>query len=315
VSRKSASATVAGALAAFIERPTWGQAELARHLGVTSRALKRCLEDLAEVVPLEREEEPPAVYWSVPHVWVPKGLVLTGEQVPELLRILIRSKGSTSRDKLIRAVSACISGAEAPDASRVVTPTTRPEERLLSILEDAAARRVPVRMRYHSASTGALDERVVSVENTVEGDRVRFVGTCHASGRLQWFRVDGVTEAVLDPTLAFVAAPDGAANRFISESVDGFHDGEPTDCVVFVRDPEARWVVKNLPTPMTQHRVEGGVRLSKFCAGGPVVARWVLGLGDAAIAESPRLRRTVVEIATRALQRHSDETAAVNPDI
>jgi len=66
MSRRAPTETVAGVVGAFLERRTWSQAELAKRLELSVPALRKRLEELAGPLRLEREEDHPHVYWSVP---------------------------------------------------------------------------------------------------------------------------------------------------------------------------------------------------------------------------------------------------------
>jgi hypothetical protein len=58
---------------------------------------------------------------------------------------------------------------------------------------DAAATKQVVKMRYFTASRGSDEWRHVSVHRVLAGPPVRFIGTCHRSSTLKWFRVDSTT--------------------------------------------------------------------------------------------------------------------------
>jgi hypothetical protein len=84
--------------------------------------------------------------------------------------------------------------------------------------------------------------------------------------------------------------------------LDGFHQGgQAVPSAFTVLGPEARWVAETLPAPMTQEPVPGGVRLSATTAGVLPLARFVVGLGRAARAETPELRAMVEALARGAL--------------
>lgn len=102
-------------LKAFLDKRTWAQAELARHVGAATPAVQKRLRELQESgIPLERESEHPHVYWSVPNNGYPGGVLFTGEQVKQLVRQLARVPKSKVRDQLIQTadVSTQRDGAE-----------------------------------------------------------------------------------------------------------------------------------------------------------------------------------------------------------
>jgi hypothetical protein len=73
-----------------------------------------------------------------------------------------------------------------------------------------------------------------------------------------------------------------------------------------VRDPDARWVKANLPLPMASVAIAGGLRFSTETRAVRQLARFVLGLGGVASAETPELRRLVRELAEAALAATQD---------
>ncbi len=82
--RRTSSETIAKIIMALLERRTWTQAALARRVDVKPRTIRTQLLDLLQAgVPLEREEDHPHVYWSVPRGWFPGGHVLDDEQIAQ----------------------------------------------------------------------------------------------------------------------------------------------------------------------------------------------------------------------------------------
>jgi DNA-binding HxlR family transcriptional regulator len=68
---RSASKSVVDILRAFQECRTWRQVDLARHIGVEVRAVRRRLLELEDVglLALSMDREHPHVYWSVRKGW------------------------------------------------------------------------------------------------------------------------------------------------------------------------------------------------------------------------------------------------------
>jgi hypothetical protein len=67
VSKRSAAETVSRIFRALVDNRSGSQAELARKVGVSVRALRTRLVELATGgMPLERDEASPLVVWSVP---------------------------------------------------------------------------------------------------------------------------------------------------------------------------------------------------------------------------------------------------------
>lgn len=308
--RRTSTETIVAIVQAFLAQRTWQQAELARRVEVQVPTLrKRLLELSTEGFPLSSEEDHPHVYWSVPQSWFPGGVLLAERDALALVRLLARLPGSPARDQLLRVVLASRPrGATA--SAPVVTPTVSPaDEAHLVTVEDAAAQRITLHMRYFSASRGAMDRRRTSVQRVVAGPPARFLAVCHRSGDLKWFRLDNVAEAVLDREDPFRAADERAVDEVLRTSVEGYHDAA-TPCAVrfFVRDPESRWVRGNLPAPMSVEPIAGGILVSAETGALLPLARFVVGLGAAARVETPALRALVEELARGALGAIADAT-------
>ena len=71
--QRSQTETVVAIYQAFIQSHTWKQADLARHVEVSTEALRRVLTELQEKgMPLDRDDsDRPHVYWSGPKGWFP----------------------------------------------------------------------------------------------------------------------------------------------------------------------------------------------------------------------------------------------------
>jgi hypothetical protein len=109
--------------------------------------------------------------------------------------------------------------------------------------------------------------------------------------------------ARLDATEPFLDVRDEEVAAFQRESLDGFHQGLPAQALVFtVRDPESRWVGRNLLEGMVSEPLGLGIRVTAKTAAPLRVARFVVGLGGAACAETRALAVLVRELATGALQ-------------
>ena len=308
--QRSSTETVVAIVQAFLQRRTWSQAELARHVGIAVPALRKRLNELTTSgFPLDREEDHPHVFWSVPKDWFPGGVVFSGEEVPDLLRQLAHLPRGAARNRLLAKVleAAPRRGGLGGEGGPLVTKTASPsEESWLPFAEDAAARRAALRIRYFTASRGAIEWRHVSVQRVVVGPPARLVAVCHRSGALRWFRVDNVLGAGLDEHEPFRAADGAAVDAFLAASLDGFHaGGAPSRCSFFVRDPEARWVQSSLLEPMRCEVVPGGIRVLVDTTAVLVVARYVVSLGAAARAETPALAAHVAELARGALEAAS----------
>jgi predicted DNA-binding transcriptional regulator YafY len=302
----SPSETPAGVLLAFFRRRQWRQAELARELGVSVETVTRTLRSLsAGGMPLIRDDsDKPQVWWRVPKDWAPSGVLFAGQDTPALLRTLARAPRSRERDALLSHASK--SARVSDQFSRIEAPRlTDIEESWLSVVEDAA-KGTTLGMRYTGTQRGAAEWRYVSVQNVEVGPPSRFLAICHRSGTLKRFRVEGIALARLDSGIPYRQASPEAVAALIGESVDGYlGEGLQVECAFFVHDPEARWVARNLLSGMrvdADEDVAGGIRVRCTTPAIVRVARFVVGLGGAARAETPELALCVKELARGALE-------------
>lgn len=298
--QRTAGESLAAIIQAFVKRRTWVQAELARQVDLGVPALrKRLLELQASGMPLSDERDPPHVYWSVPKTWFPGGIGLESKDVEALIRLLGRMPKSRERDRLMKAVLECLPGKSGPTAAVVTPEVSPPEEKFLDVVVEAAEKRKPLRFRYYSASRGSDSSRHASVHRVVVGPPARFVGMCHREDRLKWFRVDNVTDASVDTATTFRDAPKEEVDELVAGSLDGYYDpkAKKERHTFFVREPEARWVAKNLLEGMRVEEGRNGIHVVAETTAVNRLARYVVGLGDAAHAETPALREEVLRIA------------------
>ena len=309
VGQRSATETLFGIIAAFIEKRTWTQADLARRLDTRPETIRKRLLELVEGgFQLEREDDHPHVYWSVPKTWFPGALVFKPDEVGDLLRLMARAPRGQLRDKQLALVVERLANLgharTSFDPEAVRAPEVQAEEeRWLSVIEDAASSRVAVKMRYFTASRREDKWRHVSVHRVDLGARTHFIATCHQAGALKRFRLSNVSEARADAKEGFREAMKEDLDRFDRESFGGFHtDGPVVSCAFVVRDEEAAWVARNLPegTITREHR-PGGVLFRVETSAVSALARYVVGLGAAATPETPELAEQVRALATGAL--------------
>lgn len=188
---------------AFLRQRTWSQAELAREVGIQSAQLKRLLESLERdgVLPLDREADHPHVYWSLPKGWFPGGVFYQGPEVETLLRLLARSPKSKARDRLISIAGECLDGSR--DLAAMLTEVVRtPQPTATEVanqewVERAAMEKKALHVRYYS-TPGNEGWRHISVQRVTPGPPTRFIGVCHRSNALRWFRVENVLAGALD---------------------------------------------------------------------------------------------------------------------
>jgi len=297
MSTRSAAETLAGIFLAFLEQPTWTQAELARRVGVGPRALRQRLEELREAgqMPLSRDHEPPHVYWSVAKGWVPGGVSLSGKEALLVLGLLARLPRSTDRDRFVKRLTAHVGGEPSTNA----TPLRGDEQTLAKTIE-AASLQVPLQLDYFSTHQGDRRLRIVSVHKVLGGDRWHFEAMCHDRKRLCWFRIDSVLSAALARDVRFLSSSPEELQDFLNGSLDGFSgSGEPTLRWFVVRYPEARWVRLNLPEQEAFDVVDvaEGLRFEAKTTAVDVVARFVVGLGRGVTSCEPGLAERVREIA------------------
>ena len=305
--QRSRTETVAAVMAAFFAHRSWSQAELAREVGVRTEALRKLLLELqASGVHLESEKEHPHVYWSVPKTWFPGGVLFKQDDVAELLRQLGRLPRGKARDRLLAVIVDQLPPRERPTTAVAVVsrPTSEQEEQYVPVVEDSAAKRVALSMRYLTATRGTMIDRHASVHVVDVGPPARFIATCHRNGDLRWFRVDGVFRARLDDREPYRECSAGAVAAFRAASIDGFKGaGSPVLCSFFVREPESRWVANNLLEGMTVENRYDGIRVSIETSGLVRLARFVVGLGGAARPETVALVEAVAELARGALEQ------------
>jgi predicted DNA-binding transcriptional regulator YafY len=275
---------------------------------VRPEAVRKLLAELAAAgLPLESKKEHPHVYWRRPKEWYPGGILFTKEHVPDLLRQLSHAPRSKSRDGLLEIVMGQLParGKLTPTAPVVSRASSENEEQYGPIVEDAAAKKLALWIKYLTASRGGkVGDRHVSVHAIEVGPPARFIATCHRNGDLRWFRVDGILRARADGQEPFRACAPAAIDDFRRASLDGYRGlGAALSCSFFVREPEASWVANNLLEGMTAETLAGGVRVTVDTSAVLRLARFVAGLGAAARPETPTLAEAVAELARGALEQ------------
>jgi predicted DNA-binding transcriptional regulator YafY len=294
-------------MAAFITRKTWTQADLARAVELRPEALRKVLRELRESgVPLESEKDHPQVYWRMSRDWYPGGILFKSELVADLLRELTHLRASKTRDRLLATLMDQLPArgklvARAPVVSR---PASENEEQYVPTIEDAAAKKIPLHMRYLTASRGGkISERHVSVHLVDIGPPARFIATCHSNQDLRWFRIDSIVRARIDDGAKFRECAPSEVTAFRAASLDGYKgSGAPVACSFFVREPDSSWVSSNLIEGMHVETLHGGIRVMVETSGLLRLARFVVSLGGAAQPETPALAQAVVELARGALE-------------
>src|SRR5690606_32297027 len=133
--------------------------------------------------------------------------------------------------------------------------------------------------------------RHASVHQVELGSRPQLIATCHTANALRRFRLSNVLEARLDRAEPHREADAEALRRLDAETFGGFRgQGPVVPCSFVVREPESAWVARNLPDEgLVEEPVAGGSRFRVATNAVPVLARFVVGLGAAAVSETPEL--------------------------
>ena len=313
--RRTGTETVAKLVVAFLQRPRWGQKDLERICGVASKAVRRALLSMEEAgVPLIREEgERGLAVWSVPKTWLPN---IAHQMVDQELvaRLVARLPNSSDREAVLGRILSSLPGSTiAPnDHSLDVSEAT------LSLVEDACRERRVLRLGYFTASRGEHGIRVLSIQRVVYGDRLRFVAYCHARQRLLWFRVDRVTHPEVMASESYVQVDADEVDRFIGESLDGFHGPSGAlRCEFHVDYPVATWALRTLPAgadAAVVHHGPLGAHVALTTAATDVLARFLVGLGGACTEIRPdELRDRVRDFARGALAALGDSALVRRP--
>lgn len=316
VGARSKYETVAEIVQAFVQQTTWRQAHLAREIGVSSRQLSNVLRELQRSgMPLESENEPPHVVWSVPNGWFPGGVSFQQKHLALLIDAVLRVPDEDSRELLLRRLvtgrTTASSAVKRLMTSVRATLLKKDEHSTLLTTEQAILQGHSLRLRYFSTHSGELEDRTITPLRVFLEPRPRIAALCHRDRKLKWFRIDNVERA--EPATEELPLPhdEGAVSAFLAASVDGFNDGSETEHVFIVRPPESRWVKRNMPAGMTTDATYPASRGLRVLARGGllVVARFVAGLGGSARAESPALREAVRQLARAALEANAEPYA------
>jgi hypothetical protein len=131
MSRKGDAETASMVLLAFLEERSWKQKDLQRRCGVERKTLMKVLTDLQNAgLPLDREEDPPHVYWSVPKNWFPAAVAFQGSDVEELVRLLQRAPKGKRGKRLLNRIAASATGVHVTNGrDAVLTHAVETEEK------------------------------------------------------------------------------------------------------------------------------------------------------------------------------------------
>lgn len=114
--RRSHGETVVRILSAFARKLVWSQAELARECGVTPRALRARMVELAEAhVPVSREFDAPHVYWSISPGYFPGGRFVRDSAIIQITRALQCQPSTPEQQRALALLGATEPGPEPSD--------------------------------------------------------------------------------------------------------------------------------------------------------------------------------------------------------
>lgn len=249
---RSKTETALRVLAALLEQRTWKQAELARHVGVETQTVKRCMEELeAAGVPLESQKDHPHVYWSVPKSWLPHGVTLPRELLVDMLRRVARSAMPGEHDRLLAHLVLAT-----PELREMVTRVqaahvadgTGFSSTVMAALEDACDSHAVVLM-YRKSRRAPLESRVCSPARFVDRHQHLLV-RCHVTGLSRRFRLNRIEQVHPVPDELYRPLTDDEVTQQLAGAVDGFR--APGDLVdvrfrLMGRPAEVGWMVEDLP--------------------------------------------------------------------
>ncbi len=245
----------------MLEQRTWSQADLAKRVEVTPQTVKRCLEELeAAGVPLEREEDHPHVYWSVPGSWLPEGVHLPRELLVELLRRLARAATPSEHDPLLRHLLKAIPSlsdlvARVQDAH--ITEQTPLSAAILSELEDAYDSHAVI-LSYRKSRFAPVEVRFCSPMRLVDRHR-QLLARCHKSDAPRRFHLHRIVQ--VSPAVGEDYRPlsESELNLALDGSVDGFRAPGPLVDVRFRLVGEGvGWILEDLPEDLQVEAIPSG---------------------------------------------------------
>lgn len=265
-------------------------------------------------MPLEKQEEHPHVYWSVPAHWFPGGVVFDADDWSVLVHAVLRVADPRRRERLLtrllagrRSPVASADGIERLHRAVAATPFSADEHEMVLLVERSVLEDRALSIYYYSASKGQLAWRTISPQRMVVEPFGRVAAYCHANKTLRWFRIGNIQRARLDDEQKRVHVPEPELDAFIETSVNGYSDGTDEELAFRVKPPESGWVRSNLLPGMTIDTTARGGELRVVARGAAlVVARFIVGLGGAGVAEGTVLRSLVRKLASDAMAGNQD---------
>lgn len=302
----------------LLERRRFVQAELARELGIEVESLRKRLDDLREAgVPIVRAREGAQVVWSVDARWFPGAALFAKDDAVRLLRLLLRLPQEPTRDEFVKRLLTLPESRGLSTATEVVeTPQLAEDEaRFLSRVEESANVRRVLRFKYGSTREGAsLEWRTVSVQRVLPAHPARFLAWDHDRADLRIFVVHRMAAAELRSDFRFVKRDDRELEEKLRRSADTFDGGVEETLRFSVREDVWRWARDQLRVSKASLEAglarEGWVPVTLRTSGRVVIARLLVGLGDAVRVESEGLRDEVHALARGALGEGAVSSAA-----
>jgi biotin operon repressor len=263
VGSKSKTETPLRLLAALLEQRTWSQAELARRVEVHPQTVRQCMQELMDAgVPLERDDDHPHVYWSVPQSWLPEGVHLPRVHFVDLLRRLARGAAPAERDPLLKhLVDAAPSlGEMVARIQEAHVPSDVPlSSALLATLEDAWESHAVI-LSYRKVRGGPVEARHCSPARFVDQYQ-HLLARCHQSGKAQRFRLDRILGVSAAVGVEYAPLNDTEIAEALTGAVDGFRAPGPLVSVRFRlvgAEKEVGWMVEQLPEDLEVEKVASG---------------------------------------------------------
>lgn len=309
--RRDSAETLGLIYEALRAKRSWTQVALAERVGVEVRALRTVLGRMAAAgVPLEREDDHPNVWWSVPEGWTPAGVYFPLEEVPALIHQVLQLRSGPGRRQLMERIvrAAPKSAPTGATMERVHTQAvSEHEENHLLRLMEALEKQRAVRLRYRNSKLG---EVVAAVQWIEAGPLAHFIALYRGDERPKWLRVERVESLRFDDSVRWWKMDAVALRALVDRSINGYADERPVRCSFVVLGADARWVRDSLPGSDRERYVvttiDGGIQVETTTAAVLPLARFVVGLGGAARCETPELAETVRELAQGALSGRTE---------
>lgn len=238
-------------------------------------------------------------------------LRLTGSEATALLvalRALAETPGVVDGEAVHKAIAKIESAAGNAQPSGVVVgqgvreaeQTARTRETVRDALQAGRA----LRIRYYTASKDEITERTIDPMRLVIVQAIGYVEAwCRRAEGVRLFRLDRIDQVqVLDEQ---AVPPEQAEQRDLAGGVFAPAPDQPEATLVL--DPNARWVAEYYPCEELAELDGGRLRIRMRYGDESWMARLVLGLGGAAMVETPAalaeaVRQRAVDALTRASQ-------------